>query len=148
MFYKSEKILIFISIFHANLLYQYPDHIFIDGTFYAAPKCSYQIVTIRLHELKEDQFYTVGYGILTDKTLGSNVDILDNIKIYVYNNRENRSNINSWGPEIMHWDFEISIISAIKQVYPNTEIKLFLWHLFRNLEINRKKIYGSIENQE
>ena len=23
-----------------------------------------------------------------------------------------------------------------------------LWHLFRNLEINRKKIYGSIDNQD
>ena len=73
MFYKSEKILIFMSKFQANLLYQYPDHIFIDGTFYAAPKCSYQIVTIRLHELKEDQFYTLGYGILTNKTFGSYV---------------------------------------------------------------------------
>ena len=48
----------------------------------------------------------------------------------------------------MHCDFEIAIISAIKQVFPNTEIKLCLWHLFRNLEINRKKIYGSIENQD
>ena len=47
----------------------------------------------------------------------------------------------------MHYDFEIAIISAIKQVFPNTEIKLCLWHLFRNLEINRMKIYGSIENQ-
>ena len=48
----------------------------------------------------------------------------------------------------MHCDFEIAIISETKQVFPNTEIKLCLWHLFRNLEINRKKIYGSIENQD
>ena len=55
---------------------------------------------------------------MTDKTLGSNVELLDNIKIYVYNNRENRWNINPWVPRIIHCDFEISIISAIKQVYP------------------------------
>ena len=36
---------------------------------------------------------------------------------------------------------------AIRQVYPNSEIKLCLWHLFRNLGINRKKIYDSEENQ-
>ena len=148
LFYKNENILIFMSTFQANLLYQYPEHIFIDGTFYAAPKCSYQIVTIRLHELKEDQFYTVGYGIMTSKNLGSYIEFLDNIKTYVYNNRENKRNINPWFPKVMHCDFEIAIISAIKQVFPNTEIKLCLLHLFRNLEINRKKIYGSIENQD
>ena len=71
LFYKNDNLLIFMSIFQANLLYLYPKHIFIDGTFYDAPKCSYQIVTIRLHELKEDQFYTVGYGIMTCKNLGS-----------------------------------------------------------------------------
>ena len=85
-----------MSKFQANLLYQYLDHIFIDGTFYAAPKCSYQIVMIRLDELKEDQFYSVGYGILTEKTLGSYVELLDNIKIYVYNNRENRTNVSGY----------------------------------------------------
>jgi len=79
-----------MSTFQANLLYQYPEHIFIDGTFYAAPKCSYQIVTVRLHELKD----TVGYGIMTSKNLGSYIEFLDNIKTYVYNNRENKRNIN------------------------------------------------------
>ena len=44
-------------------------------------------------------------------------------------------------------DFEIALIGAINQSFPNTEIKLFLWHFFRNLEINRKKIYGDINNQ-
>ncbi len=54
-----------MSTFQANLLYQSPEHIFIVGKFYAAPNCSYLIVTIRLDELKEDQFYTVGNGIMT-----------------------------------------------------------------------------------
>ena len=44
-------------------------------------------------------------------------------------------------------DFEIALIGAISQSFPNIEIKLFLWHFFRNLEINRKKIYGDINNQ-
>ena len=67
---------------------------------------------------------------MTDKPLGTYVELLDNIKDYVYNNRENTRNINPWVPKIIPCDFEISIISAIKQVYPNTEIKLCLWHLF------------------
>ena len=85
---------------------------------------------------------------MASKNLGSYIEFLDNIKTYAYKNRENKRNINPWFPKSMHCDFEIAIISAIKQVFPNTEIKLCLWHLFRNLEINRKKIYGSIENQD
>lgn len=41
----------------------------------------------------------------------------------------------------------MAVIRAVKQVYPNTEIKLCLWHLYRNLELNRNRIYGAIENQ-
>ena len=62
--YKGEKILIFMSEFQATLLYKYNQHIFIDGTFYVAPKASYQVMTMRLHEINEDNFYTVGYSIL------------------------------------------------------------------------------------
>ena len=55
--------------------------------------------------------------------------------------------MNQKEPLNIHCDFEQAIIGAIRQVYPNSEIKLCLWNLFRNLEINRKKIYGSKENQ-
>ena len=145
--YKGENILIFMSEFQASLLYQYNQHIFIDGTFYAAPKASYQIVTMRLHEIKEDNFYTVGYGILPDKTTESYIEFMDNVKTFVFEHRENKRNSEQWYPKTIHCDFELAIINSIRQVFPNSEIKLCLWHLFRNIEINRKKIYGSIENQ-
>ena len=45
-----------MSAFKANLLYKYNQHIFIDGTFYVAPKASYQIMTIRLHKINKDNF--------------------------------------------------------------------------------------------
>ena len=136
-----------MSEFQANLLYKNNHHIFIDSTFYVAPKASYQIVTLRLHEIKEDSFYTVGYRILPDKTSESYIEFLDNIKDFVFENRENKRNSEPWYPKTMHCDFELAIINSIRQVFPNSEIKLCLWHLFRNIEINRKKIYGSIENQ-
>ena len=41
LFYKTDYLLIFMSPNQANLLYEYNHHVFIDGTFYAAPKCSY-----------------------------------------------------------------------------------------------------------
>ena len=147
LFYKTDHLLIFMSPNQANLLYEYNQHVFIDGTFYAAPKCSYQIVTLRIHNIKEDLFHTIAYGILIDKSLNSYIEFLDNIKTYSFNNRENKRDMNQREPLNIHCDFEQAIIGAIRQVYPNSEIKLCLWHLFRNLEINRKKIYGSKENQ-
>ena len=59
LFYKTNHLLIFISPNQANSLYEYNQHVFIDGTFYAAPKSSYQIVTLRIHNIKEDLFHTI-----------------------------------------------------------------------------------------
>ena len=56
-----------MSEFQANLLYKYNQHIFIDRTFYISHKASYQIMTMRLHDINEDNFYNVGYGIRLSK---------------------------------------------------------------------------------
>ena len=59
LFYKTDHLLIFMSPNQANLLYEYNQHVFIDGTFYAAPKGCYQIVTLRIHNIKEDLFHII-----------------------------------------------------------------------------------------
>ena len=145
--YKSDKMLIFMSKIQAQLMYQYNDHVFIDGTFYIAPKSAYQIVTIRIHHIIEDRFFTVAYGILVNKELTTYVEFLENIKSYIYENRENQHSYEERLPKTIHNDFELALVGAIKQSFPNAEIKLCLWHFFRNIEINRRKIYGSIDNQ-
>lgn len=145
--YKSDTMLIFMSKMQAQILFKNNEHVFIDGTFFPAPKAVYQVVTIRNHDLINDIFYTVAYGLLTNKSMNSYVEFLDQIKYYVYANRENKRILEYNDPINIHCDFEMAIIRAVKQVYPNTEIKLCLWHLYRNLEINRNKIYGAIENQ-
>lgn len=79
--------------------------------------------------------------------MSSYIGFLDNIKAYVYNNRENKRVEKENLPKVIHCDFELALIGAIRQIYPNTEIKLCLWHFFRNIEINRKKIYGDLSNE-
>ena len=59
LFYKTDYLLVFMSTNQANLLYEYNQHVFIDGTFYASPKSSFQIVTQRIHNIKEDLFHTI-----------------------------------------------------------------------------------------
>ena len=46
----------------------------------------------------------------------------------------------------MHCYFEIGLIGAIKQIWPNSELKLCLWQLYRNIETNRNKIFGDVIN--
>lgn len=130
----------------SELLYKYNDHVFIDGTFYIAPKSAYQVIVIRIHNIIEDIFHTVAYGLLTNKEIGTYIEFFEKIKSYIYENRENKHSTEERLRKIIHNDFEIGLIGAIKQCFPNTEIKLFLWHFFRNIEINRKKIYGDINN--
>lgn len=74
------------------------------------------------------------------------IDLFVNINNIIFNNRENKRNEEAFNPQIIHCNFEIGIIGAIKQVWPNIELKLCLWDLFRNIEIKRKKIFGDISN--
>ena len=82
-----------------------------------------------------------------NKELATYIELFENIKSYIYETRENKHSNAERLPKTIHNDFELSLIEAIKQSFPNTEIKLCLWHLFRNIEINRKKIFGSLDNQ-
>jgi len=75
------------------------------------------------------------------------IEFFEKIKEYIYENRENKRCLEERLPLTIHNDFEIALIGAIKQSFPNTEIKLCLWHFFCNLEINRKKIKWDINNQ-
>ena len=111
-----------------------------------APKSTYQIITI-IHNIIEDLFYTVEYGILVNKELATYVEFLENIKSYIYENRENKHSNEERLPKTIHNDFQLTLIGAIKQSSPNTEIKLSLWNFFLNIKINSKKIYGSLDNQ-
>ena len=88
-------------------------------------KISYRIVTLWIHNLKEEIFHLIAYGILGDKCLNSYIKLLDNIKTYSFNNRKIKDT-NQRLPLIISCDFEQTIMEAIRYVYPNYEIKLGL----------------------
>ena len=58
-----------MSKIHTQILCKYIEHVFVDGTFFLASKDAYQIVTIRNHDLINDIFYIVIYGIYLIKQL-------------------------------------------------------------------------------
>ena len=84
------------------------------------------MITIRTHNIFEDCFHIIAYAIMNNKTTSSYIELLDNIKSYIFDNRENKSSVNRWDRETIHCDLEFSIILAIKQVFPNIQIKLCL----------------------
>ena len=123
LIYKTVSILIFMNIIQAQFLYKYNEHIFIDGTFYVAPKAAYQVIVIRLHNVLEDRFHIVGYGILTNKEMATYIEFFEKIKEYIYENRENKRCLEERLPLAIHINFEIALIGAIKQIFLSTEIK-------------------------
>ena len=70
------------------------------------------------------------------------------MKLYeiIFDNRENKRILEDFSPPTIHCDFELGIVGGLKNVWPNSEIKLCLWHMLRNIELKRKKIFGEYSN--
>ncbi|KAL6591675.1 hypothetical protein U3516DRAFT_805561 [Neocallimastix sp. 'constans'] len=50
-----------------SISFEYNDDIFVDGTFFIAPKFSYQIFITRTYAKELDSFYTTSFAILKNK---------------------------------------------------------------------------------
>ena len=70
MIFKNDVIIIFQSPspFQAYLFYKYSDDIFVDGTFYIAPKCCYQVFITRNYVNDINSYYSISFSILKNKT--------------------------------------------------------------------------------
>jgi len=67
MIFKNSNLIIFQFPFHLKLFREYNDNIFVDGTFFIAPKFSYQIFITRSYTKELDSFYTTFFAILKNK---------------------------------------------------------------------------------
>ncbi|KAL6589326.1 hypothetical protein U3516DRAFT_675499 [Neocallimastix sp. 'constans'] len=67
MIFKNSNLIIFQSPFQAKLFREYNDDIFVDGTFFIAPKFSYQVFITRTYAIELDSFYTTSFAILKNK---------------------------------------------------------------------------------
>ncbi|KAL6588446.1 hypothetical protein U3516DRAFT_807198 [Neocallimastix sp. 'constans'] len=67
MIFKNTDLIIFQSPFQAYLFSNYHKNIFADGTFYAAPKFSYQLFITGTYVGEFNMFYTTSISILKNK---------------------------------------------------------------------------------
>ncbi|KAG4092722.1 hypothetical protein H8356DRAFT_1429325 [Neocallimastix lanati (nom. inval.)] len=67
MIFKNSVLVIFQSPFQVKLFKKYNNDIFVDGTFYIAPKFSQQVFITRTYVKELNSFYTTSYAILRNK---------------------------------------------------------------------------------
>ncbi len=102
-------LLYFNLIFKHILFYKYSDDIFVNRTFYIAPKCSYQMFITRNYIREIYSFYTTAFSILKNKQELAYKILFRELKknICIINN-----NIDIF-PKYFYCDFEKGISNAI-----------------------------------
>ena len=135
MIFKNSNLIIFQSPFQAKLFSEYNDDIFIDGTFFIAPKFSYQIFITRTYAKKLDSFYTTSFAILKNKEQEKYKILFKKIKKKKIANTYNNNIIIEL--KTLHCDFQRSISKTAKTIFPNTNIKYCIWHYKKSLEIKK-----------
>ncbi|ORY08504.1 hypothetical protein LY90DRAFT_519021 [Neocallimastix californiae] len=111
MIFKNSDLVIFQSPFQAKLFKKYNNDIFVDGTFYIAPKFSQQVFITRTYVKELNSFYTTSYAILRNKKQ----------KTYkmLFNKLKQNSNNNIITEPKMY-------IAILKKAYPKQLKKYFL----------------------
>ena len=80
MIFKNTDLIIFQSPFQAYLFSNYHKIIFADGTFYAAPKFSYQLFITRTYVGEFNMFFTTSISILKNKKQSTYETLFKEIK--------------------------------------------------------------------
>ncbi|KAG4090794.1 hypothetical protein H8356DRAFT_1430888 [Neocallimastix lanati (nom. inval.)] len=114
MIFKNSNLIIFQSPFQVKLFREYNDDIFVDGTFFIAPKFSYQVFITRTYAKELDSFYTSSFAILKNKEQETYKMLFEKLK----------KNANT----------------SAKTIFPNTNIKYCIWHYKKSLEIKKNKL--------
>ncbi len=142
MIFKDSNLIIFQSPFQAELFREYNNDIFVDGTFFIAPKFSHQVFITRNYVKELNSFYTTSYAILKNKKQTTYKILFNELK-------QNSNNNIITEPKNVHCDFEKGISKAVKNIFPNTNIKYCIWHYKRSLEIKKNELcYNEVKNDK
>ncbi|ORY01450.1 hypothetical protein LY90DRAFT_519720 [Neocallimastix californiae] len=141
MIFKNSDLVIFQSPFQAKLFKKYNNDIFVDGTFYIAPKFSQQVFITRTYVKELNSFYTTSYAILRNKKQKTYKMLFNKLK-------QNSNNNIITEPKNVHCDFEKGISKAVKKIFPNINIKYCIWHYKNLLEIKKNELCRNEVNDD
>lgn len=111
---KKENFVLFSTILNLIFLCNLTT-IFVDGTFYTCPKFFKQIFTV--HGFSQNLYIPLAFSMLLDKSINS----YSNFFSYLVSECA-KLNL-TFAPPVIFVDFETSIHSAIKQIFPNSKIR-------------------------
>ena len=130
--HKNKRILIFANKEMIKYLKKCTRFL-IDGTFKICPKCFYQVYTIHADVGSNDEYVNVVpvlYALLPDKKRATYDILFQMIK----------SQVKEWAPTHISMDFEMTAISAIKDLFPEVKIVGCYFHYIRSLWRKAKQL--------
>ena len=110
--YNDNNVIILQSKFQSKIMFENSDDIFLDGTFYSAPKSVYQILIIRVNIKGTHTYATTCFALCSNKKEELYYLILSEI-----NKNLNFNNDGIFKPFKIHIDFEIGLSNAIIRVW-------------------------------
>lgn len=119
-----------------------------DGTFFASPKLSYQLIVVRVYANPLKKYFTVAFVLIKNKTKDLYIKLLKKLKenIILYNEQnKNRESVNI---KNFHCDFEEGLYQAALIVFPRINIKFCYWHFQQFMEKRRKKFLAEYTNYQ
>ena len=128
--FKNDKIIIFQSPNLAKIQIKFGNLVFCDATFYSCPSFAYQLFITRVYDSTKNVYYTTSFTIMKGKSKNDYELVFrqlnENIKKHLDFDEEYYINE-------LHTDFEIQIGEACRMIYPNVQIKYYIWHMKRAL---------------
>ena len=93
--------------------------IFIDGTFYSAPKCIYQILIIRVNISNSNKYFTTCFILCLNKI----EEIYKKIFNEINKNLIHKFKSKIYKPKRIHINFEKTLANTLINVWSNSDIK-------------------------
>lgn len=125
---KTENYILLSTKKLADIAFHNNSDLFIDATFDIAPLSYKQVLIIRTYIEKYNEFLTLFFAYMTDKTQNLYEKVLLDIKNYINANSISNHSFNIIN---MHCDMENALINGILKIFPNCNIKICMFHMLQ-----------------
>lgn len=115
---------------------KYGSKIFCDATFKTCPSFVYQLFITRVYDIVKNSYYTTPFTLMNGKTKEDYYLVFRKLNEHISHFLEIGE---LYELEEIHMDFEIRIGEACRMVYPEVNIKYFIWHMKRALNLKKMK---------
>ena len=140
LLYKNNRIVVFQSNNMAKIHAKFGDIVFADATYYSCPNLAYQLFITRVFDETYNSYYTTSFTLMNGKTGEDYFLVFKKLHEHISSFLDINEN---YMLKELHTDFEITVGSAAKRIYPQINIKYCIWHQRRAIEAKKNSICKS-----